>query len=111
MSDKINHLNQINDKCPHCPEDNKGFLHYRNEYYPYNIEHLSCNKCESVFTLNYKPLWYEDKISLTCDMIEVLENEFKKRKIEFPNNKNDELFELLTDFLEEFTTGEYKNHM
>jgi len=100
-------MNKINDTCPHCKN---GFLQFINEYYPYNIDHLKCNKCDSTYTLNYKPLWSEDKISLNCSMMNLLEEEFAKRKMEISGEKLDELYNFIDVFLEQFSTGDYRQH-
>jgi len=36
------------EKCPHC---NEGKLELVNGNYPYNIDHLQCNICDSTFNL------------------------------------------------------------
>ena len=76
MSDELNkEVTQIGDICPHC---NEGTLKYVGKYYPYNDEHLECSNCNSTYLIKYKQMWNDDINSLSCDMHDILENEFKK---------------------------------
>lgn len=108
MDESNDRVKQINDKCPFCII---GTLQYKGEFYPYTDEHLSCNECDGTYTLNYKPLWTEDVQSLANDMLDVMEKDFEKRGIVLSNEKIDEVYKKLTDFLDYFSTGDYKRHL
>ena len=97
-------MEQISDICPHC---NKGILQYIWASFPYNEEHLKCNKCDSTYNIHYKQMWTEDIQNLAGNMLDVLEIEFKKRDMKLSDNKNDELYNKLLLILEEFSTGDY----
>ncbi len=100
-------MTQIGDTCSHC---NEGTLVYRYEYYPYTHEHLECSTCNSTYNIKYKQMWTEDVNGLACDMMDKVEEEFKKRKMKLTSKKSDEMYSKLQDMLEQFSTGDYKSH-
>ena len=103
---------QIGDICPHCK---KHKLVYAHSYYPYSDEHLICygkagDGCNSTYLIKYKQMWTEEINGLSCDMMDVLEATFEKRGMKLTSEKSDELYEKLQEMLEEFGTGDYRNH-
>ena len=100
-------VNQINDICPHCGKD---VLHYREPPYPYD-SYLSCLTCDSTYLLKYNPLWTEDVNNIGCDMMDIIEKEFKDRGIILSDVKSDELYDKIRDFLDSYSVGYYRNQM
>ena len=108
MSGLNKEINQVGDICPQC---NKDKLVYVGESRPYSDEYLLCyNGCNSTFLIKYKQMWTEEINALACDMHDVLEKKFKERDTKLTTEKSDELYEKLNDMLEEFGTGDYRNH-
>ena len=108
MSDELNKdVTQIGDICPHC---NQGKLRYVWECYPHTDEHLECSDCNSTYLIKYKQMWNDDINSLSCDMHDALEKEFKERGMKLTNQKSDEIYEKIQKILEEFGTGDYRNY-
>jgi len=111
MSDKFL---QIGDLCPQCKSQK---LVYVGSNAPYSEEYLWCSEdyetgigCNSTFSIKYKQMWAEDVNSLTVKLIDVIEDEFKKRNMTLSDEKSDELFDNFQEMLEQFSTGDYKNY-
>jgi CheY-like chemotaxis protein len=113
---KINELKDTKEKkmemigniCPHC---NDGVLTLMRENFPYTIDHLSCSSCSSTYNLKYKPLMLEDVngiASEVCDLVS--EKLIVNHDINISNPKEDDLFDLICNFLDGYSTGDYRNH-
>jgi len=102
---------QLNDKCPNCIKNNMdkiGRLVYMYEYFPYSDEHLWCENCNSTYSLNHKVLWQEDINSICCDMIDALEKRLNEAGMVLSDS--DIIYDKIIELIENFGTGDYKNH-
>ena len=102
-------LIQIGEKCPHCKNEDSA-LKYIGNSSPFSDEHLWCDKCNSTFLIKYKQMWQEDINGLTVNLIDVIEEEFKKRGMVLTDEKSDILFDEFVDLLDKFGAGDYRNY-
>jgi hypothetical protein len=101
------------DLCPHCKEhgiEPNGILCLMREQFPYTTDHLSCNKCGSTYNLKFEPLWQEDINGLACDTCDFLQEKLSKYKIQLDTEKEDELVDLIVNYLDKFGYGDYKHY-
>jgi uncharacterized protein YbaR (Trm112 family) len=98
---------QLNDICPNCKI---GKLQYMYEHFPYSDEHLWCENCNSAYSLNHKVLWQEDLNSLTCDIIDFIEEKINKHGIVLSDENSDKMFDKIVDAIGVLGIEEYRNH-
>jgi hypothetical protein len=109
----MNRKPQINDSCPNCIKNKLekiGKLQYVGGNFPYTDEYLWCNNCNSTYSVNHKVLWQEDINSIACDMIDALEKRMKEVGMVLDDDKSDILFDNIIEIIDEFGTGDYRNH-
>lgn len=101
------------DECPHCKEhksEKVGVLRLIRGDEPYNVDYLECNECSSTYNLDYYPLWQEEINSISSDVCELVDEKLSKFRIKLDKEKEDELFDLIIDFLDEYGYGDYNHH-
>jgi len=98
---------QQHDLCPECHKDKLRYA-YANE--PYTSEHLWCQKCNSTFTLKQVQLWMDDVNNIASEVCDFVEYKLQKRKYKLRGIESDKIFDMITDILDVYSTGDYKNH-
>jgi len=101
--------------CPHCTKhnvENIGKLRLIKGDEPYNVDHLMCSECSSTYNLDFYPLWQEEINGIAADICDVMCEKLKLYKIDLENDtkKEDELFDLIVNYLEEYGYGSYKKY-
>jgi transcription elongation factor Elf1 len=94
-----------------CPNCKKGKLIYTYNDEPYKDSFLSCPNCDNTYKIKYNQMFLEDVLHISGEMIEVLLKEFKDRGMCIDQKTEDSLFEKISDMIEDFSTGDYKNHL
>ena len=94
--------------CPNCKEG-KLIYTYGNELYSDSF--LSCPNCDSTYAIKYKQMFLEDVWHISGEMMDVLLKEFEYRGMCIDQKTEDSLFKKISDMIEVFSTGEYKNHI
>lgn len=97
----------LNDWCPHCKNDRVILVR---EHYPWHDDHLTCRSCGSTFNLDYKPLWLEDVNSISVDVIDLIEDKLKERNITADEKWLDNISDIITEALDKYSTGDYRQH-
>jgi hypothetical protein len=102
------------DLCPHCLKHKLepiGQLMIIRENYPYNEDHLQCSECSSTYNLEFDLLWQDEINSIAGSICDKMKDELKdKHNIDLDVPKEDELFDLITDYLDQYGKGDYKNY-
>lgn len=95
-----------NDLCKIC---SNGTIKLIYGDYPYNIDHLKCDSCDSTFVLEYPLLYQEDVNKISFEICDILKEKLSKHMIELASEKEDELFDFVVNLIDEKSLG-YKHH-
>ena len=106
-------MNNFGDECPHCKEhklEPLGILMLIRGDEPYNVDHLECTECGSTYNLDYYPLWQEEINNIASEACDVVQEKLDVYRLKLPVDKENELYDLLLNFLDQYGYGDYKNH-
>lgn len=93
-------------KCTICDQ---GTIRLVLGDYPYNIDHLKCDMCDSTFVLEYEVLWQEDVNRISSEVCDFVQEKLRKYMIQLSDEKENKLFDFISDLIDEKSLG-YKHH-
>jgi hypothetical protein len=56
-------------------------------------------------------MYTEDVQNISGDMLDIMLEKFEERGMCISTKKEDELYDALNDLVEQFSTGDYRNHL
>ena len=94
------------DICPTCAV---GTIKLVFGDYPYNIDHLKCDYCDSTYTLKYDILYQEDVNTIASETCDFIQEKLRKYMVELQSKDENLIFDFILNLIDKHSSG-YKHH-